>query len=425
MTSALVVSRSDPDAASLSAELEAAGIHVLGAVPWNRLVQEASRTAPDLVVADEAHLDDAVFASIERLQADAPRPVVVFTGDPDVGLMERAVACGVSAYEVGRTTLRLRAVLHMARIRFQREQALRTQLDALSHRFEERKLLDRAKGILMRAQQLPEDEAFRLLRAASMQSNRRVGQVSQRVIDIARCADAVNRAGQLRMLSQRLVLLYALGHDPDLADACRRALLHARTRVDLNLSTLRRTLSEGTYGDLVAAVTVPWQAFDRLLAAESPLGLERLAQADELAERMLVSADRLTKNLEVTGAAPNLHVINLSGRQRMLSQRVAKQAVLGMLRPAAEGRSAGEPSVQDAAAFEAALDALDVLPVTSAEIRDSLSAARQCWAVLRTAIGDAQHPAGRRAIADAADALLYRFELLTQQYERSMQLLMG
>ena len=80
----------------------------------------------------------------------------------------------------------------------------------MSHRFAERKLVDRAKGILMRARQVSEDEAFRVLRAASMHSNQRVGQVSQHVIDAARFAEAVNRAGQLRMLSQRLVKLYAL-----------------------------------------------------------------------------------------------------------------------------------------------------------------------------------------------------------------------
>jgi hypothetical protein len=62
----------------------------------------------------------------------------------------------------------------------------------------------------MRARQVSEEEAFAVLRAASMHSNRRVGQVSQQVIAAAHYADAVNRAGKLRMLSQRFVKATAL-----------------------------------------------------------------------------------------------------------------------------------------------------------------------------------------------------------------------
>ena len=62
----------------------------------------------------------------------------------------------------------------------------------------------------MRAREVTEAEAFAVLRTASMHSNQRVGQVSRQVIAAAHYADAVNRAGKLRMLSQRLVKLYAL-----------------------------------------------------------------------------------------------------------------------------------------------------------------------------------------------------------------------
>ena len=62
----------------------------------------------------------------------------------------------------------------------------------------------------MSARQISEDEAFRLLRSASMHAKLRIGQVSQQVIDSAHYAEAINRAGRLRMLSQRIVKLYAL-----------------------------------------------------------------------------------------------------------------------------------------------------------------------------------------------------------------------
>lgn len=87
---------------------------------------------------------------------------------------------------------------------------MREALQDLRQRYEERTWVDRAKGVLMSAWQLPEDEAFRLLRSASMRSQRRVGEVARRVVGAAHDAVAVNRAGQLRMLSQRAVKLVAL-----------------------------------------------------------------------------------------------------------------------------------------------------------------------------------------------------------------------
>jgi hypothetical protein len=75
----------------------------------------------------------------------------------------------------------------------------------LRTRMDERKWVDRAKGLLMSARGIGEDEAFGLLRGAAMHANLRLGEVSRSVIEAAQWADAINRAGQLRMLSQRLV----------------------------------------------------------------------------------------------------------------------------------------------------------------------------------------------------------------------------
>ena len=121
---------------------------------------------------------------------------------------------------------RLRPLVHLAQARQAREQELRGALAELSDRFEERKLVDKAKGILMRARQLSEEEAFGLLRTASMHGNQRVGQVSRQVIDTAEVAEAINRAGQLRMLSQRLVKLSALACTKSEAAAA-QTLLHS------------------------------------------------------------------------------------------------------------------------------------------------------------------------------------------------------
>ena len=95
----------------------------------------------------------------------------------------------------------------------------------------------------MRARQVSEEEAFAVLRAASMHSNRRVGQVSQQVIAAAHYADAVNRAGKLRMLSQRLVKACAL-RLLDRGAAASVARSTSRRQIDANIAALAKSLSQ-------------------------------------------------------------------------------------------------------------------------------------------------------------------------------------
>ena len=424
MISCLLVPDDSSRADALAADLESAGIHVIGAVQRSNLVREAVRLAPDLVVIHEASVSDALFDCAALLLATAPRPVIVFTGDPDVDKMARALEVGIHAYEVnGYGVQRLRAVLHLAQLRFTREQQLREALADVSRRFEERKLVDRAKGILMRARQVSEDEAFRVLRAASMHSNQRVGQVSQQVIAAAGHAEALNRAGQLRMLSQRLVKLYALDVAAPAPGTHSALLAESGRHVDANLAWLAKTLSTATYGDLLDAVLAPWARLTAALATRG--GVAALAEVDGFAEQMLLHADRLVTNLE-TGAMPGrLHVINVAGRQRMLSQRVAKQALLATLLGADAGTAARVERDKACAAFEAAMQYLGEVPLSTREITESLAAAGHSWQAMNAALAQVRSATGQQALFDASEALLTLFEQLTERYERSMQILMG
>ena len=123
MTSALVVEGSPPADVDLAADLAAAGVHVLGATPRGDLVREAARTSPDVVVCHEVSPDETLFAAFALLAETAPCPVVVFTHDPEAAKIERALAAGIHAYVVnGYSAERLRAVLQVARSRFEQEQ---------------------------------------------------------------------------------------------------------------------------------------------------------------------------------------------------------------------------------------------------------------------------------------------------------------
>lgn len=402
------------------ADLESVGIHVIGAVQRSSLVQEAVRLAPDVVMAREAIVSDGLLGSATVLQASRPCPFVLFTEDTDAEKMVRALEAGVHAYEVhGYGVARLRAVIHLAQARCAHERRLREALADVSDRFEERKLVDRAKGILMRARQVSEDEAFRVLRAASMHSHQRVGQVSQQLISAAGCAEAVNRAGQLRMLSQRLVKLHALrgiAPGPLLDDSARR--------VDANLGALDKSLSKATHGDLLDAVRAAWAALKAPLFATGAAAAS-LADVDALAERMLLHADRLVSALEAGATMTSLHVINVSGRQRMLSQRVAKQALLATLLGGGAAAQAQAEGDRAAESFEQALGYLQGVPLSTPDIVESLHAAGQAWAALRSSLGQVRGAAGQQALLDASEALLTAFEQLTERFERSMQILMG
>jgi AmiR/NasT family two-component response regulator len=422
MASALIVSSNSPGAPDLAADLPTVGFSVVAAAVDADLVREAVRAAPDIVVCCAQYPTDAFFRSTESLATTAPRPVIVFTSDPDAEKIARATRAGVHAYVVNGYALhRLRPVIFLAQARFAHEAELRGELSDLAQRFDERKLVDRAKGILMRAHRISEDQAFRALRTAAMHSKQRVGQVAQQIIEEARYAEAVNRAGQVRMLSQRIVALYALICLGGEAAEAPARLREAQENVAGILAGLGRTLSRATFGDLLDAVTRPWTAL-RTVLKKAPAA-DRLAAVDILAEDMLQQAEQLVMNLEIAGLSQSLHVINVAGRQRMLSQRLAKQALLA-------ARPGGDEAVLAAAArtsresFLAAFEYLNAIPLKTPEIAEALAAAERVAAAFHPALRRADTPEGRTEISALSEQLLALFDRLTERYELGMQMLM-
>lgn len=424
VTSVLLINAPDPQAPDVAADLAGAGIHMLGAVPCNMLVQEALRQSPDALVCWAPRLEQALFDALALLRATRALPVLAFTQDASAESLERALDAGVQAWVVqAYAPQRLRPLLQLAQARFRREQGARAALDELQQRFEERKLVDRAKGLLMLARQVPEDEAFRLLRASAMHAQLRVGQVAQQLIGAVQEAAGINRAGQVRMLSQRLVKLYALqvaGCDVQAARALQQA---SAVQLQERVGELARLLSKPTFGDLLEAVQSACQALRRSLEGEPRAA--SLPAVDACAATLLRAADALVTALERAGAAPGLRVINLAGRQRMLSQRLAKEALLAALLdgPAAElARAAAGRCAQEAAQ---ALAELQAAPLSTPELRASLAAAAAAWPGMVAAIDAAATPQGRQCLASDSEALLERFEQLTAQVQACMQALIG
>jgi AmiR/NasT family two-component response regulator len=415
----LVVAPAPPDAPNLVAELENSGMRVTARCVCTDMVRESLLHAPDVIVVWEPHPGEELFEAVRLLDSAAPRPMLVFTSDVRAETMETSLAVGIDDWVVnGYAPARLRSLIQYTIARFRHVRQMREELTDLRRRYNERKLIDRAKGILMNARQVSEDEAFRLLRSASMHAKQRIGQVSQQVIDAAQYAEAINRAGRLRMLSQRIVKLHALQLAGIEAAGSRALLADSRQQIDQIVAGLEKTLSRPTFGDLLDAAALSWSAMRTAL--ELPVQDGSLAQLDRQAEQLLAQAERLTCTLAVAGAGPSLQVINVAGRQRMLAQRLAKQALMGALLP--EVMVVPDDTV---AAFEQGLAYLRDAPLSSVAIRESLGAADVAWQEM---LRGARNPAsveGRLALARASEELLALFDRLTDTYEHSMQMLMG
>ena len=422
VTTVLLLATPDPGAPALAADFAAAGFSVAGEGDCAYLVRETLQKSPDVLVCWAPRPTTELLQAVATLQAQQPVPVLFFTQDAGVETLQRALDAGVHAWVVqGYGPQRLRPLVHLAQERERHERALREKVVDLGDKLEERKWIDKAKGILMQAQQVSEEEAFQLLRNASMQGNRRVGQVSRSVIAAAGIGEAINRAGQQRMLSQRLVKLYALACSRTEAAAAAVLMKESVQRVEENLAALQAELSPATYGDLIGAAQAGWKALRQLL--EAPAKAAELGRLDEQAEAVVAQADALVLALESSGLATQVHVINVAGRQRMLSQRMAKLALVQAL---ATDKAALEPLLADTAAqFEQGLAELAAAPLSTPEIRLMLGRGGDAWKNLRAAVPGAGQPAGRVKVAAASEELLELFDRLTEAYQRSIQVLMG
>ena len=326
----------------------------------------------------------------------------------------------------------LASALALDAARWQAQQAQQQELTLLRTQMEERKWVDRAKGLLMNARGMAEDEAFRLLRSSAMHANLRMGEVSRSVVESAQWAEAINRAGQLRMLSQRLVKLAAqrlAGVDARRA----RTLQHQATeRVQGNLEHLAALPLLPQAPALRACLAHTEQAWAALRTAlEGRLTPAVLLACDERAGALLDSANALTDALETHGARRALHIINICGRQRMRAQRLAKTALLQDLAgeaspvPAPISAHTAPSLVQQLDEFETALLELERAPLSSPDSRALLAQARDEWLRLLRGLRAGRSDEGRAALAGSADALLALFEQLTDAYEHSLQVIMA
>ncbi len=171
--------------ALLEQSLRDAGYAVVAVLPAAPDLDERIATLkPDLVIVDAESGVRDLLEHVVLASRDTPRPIVLFTDDDDTETAQLAITAGVTAYIVdGLKPSRVKPVIEVALARFDREQSLRAELDAARMQLAERKLVERAKGIVMQRQNCTEEEAFRRMRKLAMDKGLKLSEVAQRILD--------------------------------------------------------------------------------------------------------------------------------------------------------------------------------------------------------------------------------------------------
>ena len=147
---------------------------------------EVERLAPDVVIIDLDSPDRDFLEDMHALNRDNPRPIVAFTENDDPGRIRAAVRAGVSAYVVGGlSAVRVLPVLDVAIARFEQFQALQNELTDARNALAERKVIERAKGILMQQRRMDEESAYSAMRRMAMDRNLKLVELARSVIAAA------------------------------------------------------------------------------------------------------------------------------------------------------------------------------------------------------------------------------------------------
>lgn len=162
------------------------GFNLVATLPGDMFLGERlAQLQPDLVIMDADSEARDVLEHVVMATRDAPRPIVMFTNDEDTSHVPQALAAGVTAYIVaGLAPQRIRPILEVALARFAHEQSLRTELAQARTALQDRKTIDRAKGLLMQRQGLTEQAAYEKLRKTAMDKGLKLAEVARRLMEV-------------------------------------------------------------------------------------------------------------------------------------------------------------------------------------------------------------------------------------------------
>ncbi len=138
---------------------------------------------PDVILIDLENPSRDVLEQMFQVSRAVKRPIAMFVDQSDSASIQASVDAGVSAYIVdGLKKERIKPVLDLCISRFNAFARLQNELEKTKSALEERKVIDRAKGLLMKLKGLSEDEAYVLMRSTAMREKKRIGEIAQSII---------------------------------------------------------------------------------------------------------------------------------------------------------------------------------------------------------------------------------------------------
>jgi response regulator NasT len=143
----------------------------------------AAAICPDALILVSESMHEAVLRQMQNVCRSRPTPMLVFTSDTRQTSINAAVKAGASAYVVDCDVPdRLDALLNVACVRFREQLRVDRELKKIKTALQDRKIVERAKGIIMRQKRVSEDQAYRSMQKLAMDRNKRMGEIAEQII---------------------------------------------------------------------------------------------------------------------------------------------------------------------------------------------------------------------------------------------------
>ena len=237
---------------------------------------------------------------------------------------------------------------------------------------------------------------------------------------------AINYAGWFRALSQRMAKAYCQQYLQVLPAAAVDVMGLARKMVQTGSGELARGMQSGQWpvevGRQLAEVQKQFALLNQMTSAPA-ITTALVAAASEQADRTLLIAQAVTEAIEKLAQAPSARLVNLAGRQRMLSQRLAKNYFLSAAK--VDSKVVQAQLASDAADFRQALQTLKAAPVSTSSIRNELELADSQWLFFESALRRPADDAGLNAVATTSERLLGVMDKLTGLYDAALREVLG
>ncbi|MEQ8281534.1 MAG: ANTAR domain-containing protein [Parvibaculum sp.] len=184
----LIIDSNDERAAVVEAGLSGYGdAQILRMGMLTDLVRKIGEIQPDVIFVDVDSPDRDTLENMRSVSDVMPRPIVMFVEESEASLAEEALRAGVSAYIVdGLSARRVKPILDVAILRFKVFQKMREELDKAKSDLASRKIVERAKGLLMEQRKFSEEDAYKLLRNTAMKEGKSILEIADSLISISR-----------------------------------------------------------------------------------------------------------------------------------------------------------------------------------------------------------------------------------------------